>query len=489
MAATLPLPTNEATFVSFEQDLLPSSVPTHKSKELLEVKGLHEIAGVFRGRELTRKERRLTCGITPIDNLIGGGIVRGRISEIVGLASAGKTTLAASFAAAATCRGEVVAWIDASGNFDPASTAAAGVDLARMLWVAMPVTDKRRGYRARDEFERREGECHHSIDDKAISSADLSERALRDSGGLMSREASTCGRSGPSAKRVAGERPLEDYNFEGARFDVTPRAGVREADSVPHPALSPQLREGSESRGTRLHKTPLDKERFCEREAAQPEFLIDDQASRSSSPFNSYNNSHSGNRLDSRSGSHSDSRYDSHLDSHFNSHFESYSAAGYRVKRSTSATALKAAEWILAAGGFGLVVIDYGNASSGRIAFMQSAALRLARGAERSGAAVLIIASQRMCGTFAALSLTLSRTRACFSRTTRQAPALFDGLTLEARVMRNKLGGAGGAADWRALMDTSFPPTPELALRHPVFPFDSPDSSAILQNAGRRAAR
>ena len=99
----------------------------HKSKDILEVdrrreievNGLGEIAGVFRGRELTRKEGRLTCGITPIDDLIGGGIVRGRISEIIGAASAGKTSLAAAFAAAATGRGEVVAWIDADGGFDP----------------------------------------------------------------------------------------------------------------------------------------------------------------------------------------------------------------------------------------------------------------------------------------------------------------------------------------------------------------------------------
>ena len=120
-----------------------------KSKEILEVNrrlrevefnGLGGIAGVFRGRELTRKEGRLRCGITPIDDLIGGGIVRGRISEIIGDASAGKTSLAAAFAAAATGRGEVVAWIDADGGLDPASTAAAGVDLARLLWVAMPVS-------------------------------------------------------------------------------------------------------------------------------------------------------------------------------------------------------------------------------------------------------------------------------------------------------------------------------------------------------------
>jgi RecA/RadA recombinase len=39
--------------------------------------------GVFKGHELTRKDRRLTCGISQIDALIGG-IARGRISEITG---------------------------------------------------------------------------------------------------------------------------------------------------------------------------------------------------------------------------------------------------------------------------------------------------------------------------------------------------------------------------------------------------------------------
>jgi hypothetical protein len=99
-------------------------------------------------------------------------------------------------------------------------------------------------------------------------------------------------------------------------------------------------------------------------------------------------------------------------------------------------------------------VIDCGGLSdfNGRFnAFTQSAALRLAHGAERSRAAVLVIASHRMCGTFAALSLMLSRNRACFRRAYTQAPVLFDGLTIEARVARNKLGGSGGATIWRAL--------------------------------------
>ena len=114
----------------------------HQTKAILETKGILEITGAFRGCELTRKERRLACGIAPIDKLIGGGIVRGRISEIIGNPGAGKTSPAAAFAASITGRGEVAAWIDAGGGFDPASIAAAGVDLARMLWVAMTATRK-----------------------------------------------------------------------------------------------------------------------------------------------------------------------------------------------------------------------------------------------------------------------------------------------------------------------------------------------------------
>ena len=51
-------------------------------------------------------------------------------------ASSGKTTIAASFASAASRRGEVVAW-STFGHFDPASLEAAGADLRRMLWASL----------------------------------------------------------------------------------------------------------------------------------------------------------------------------------------------------------------------------------------------------------------------------------------------------------------------------------------------------------------
>jgi hypothetical protein len=251
-----------------------------------------EFAGIFRGRELTRKDRRLPSGLPLVDNLLDGGIVRGRVSEIIGDPSSGKTTLAASFASFSTMRGEVAAWIDSADSFDPESMAAAGVDLTRLLWV--------------------------------------------------------------SSHRRA------------------PRA------SAPH-----------------------------------------------------------------------------------------YDETGICKTGATPVNILKAAEWILAAGGFGLVVIDFTAhvadslarlASSPSVsgwtrALPESAALRLARAAERSGAAVLVLAAQRMCGTFAALSLVMNRNRTCFSRSTAGATVLFDGLVVKAMVTRNKLGGTGGAAIWKALAD------------------------------------
>ncbi len=111
---------------------------------------------------------------------------------------------------------------------------------------------------------------------------------------------------------------------------------------------------------------------------------------------------------------------------------------------------LKGAELILAAGGFGLVVIDFGDELR---ALPVSPALRLARAAERSGAAVIALASRRMCGTFAALSLAADRADARFSRLTSGSPATFEGLSVEATVARNKLGAMGRRTRVDALID------------------------------------
>jgi hypothetical protein len=245
-----------------------------------------EFSGVFHGRELTRKDRRIASGLFPIDKLIQGGILRGRISEIISEPGTGKTSLAAAFAANITTH-EAAAWIETSDNFDPGSIAAAGVDLTRLLWVS----------------------CRQSL--------------------------------------------------------VTSRSA---GDKASASSATPSITAGGKTERIRY------RDRCC----------------------------------------------------------------------------LKAAEWILAAGGFGLVIIDFGTMA---FPLPQSTAFRLTRAAERSGAAVLVLARHRMCGTFAALSFTLRRQRTRFSQQHPNGPTLFDGLILEAFVARNKLGGSGQIAHWKAVTE------------------------------------
>jgi hypothetical protein len=71
----------------------------------------------------------LPSGIPQID------LPRGCLTEIVGPASSGRTSLMHSLLAQATARQEVCAIVDAEDAFSPHAAAGAGVDLGRLLWV------------------------------------------------------------------------------------------------------------------------------------------------------------------------------------------------------------------------------------------------------------------------------------------------------------------------------------------------------------------
>jgi hypothetical protein len=60
---------------------------------------------------------------------------RGRITEIIGARSSGKTTLLHSVLAASTGRGEHAVLADSNDAFDPCSAAAAGVRLEKLIWI------------------------------------------------------------------------------------------------------------------------------------------------------------------------------------------------------------------------------------------------------------------------------------------------------------------------------------------------------------------
>lgn len=76
----------------------------------------------------------ISTGIAAVDSLIGG-LPRGAITEICGPASSGRTSLLLAVLAQATARQEVCALVDTTDAFDPASGAAAGIDLDRLLWA------------------------------------------------------------------------------------------------------------------------------------------------------------------------------------------------------------------------------------------------------------------------------------------------------------------------------------------------------------------
>jgi recombination protein RecA len=79
-------------------------------------------------------------GIPALDGELHGGLPVGAISELVGPECSGRTSIALSFLAQATQAAKVCAWVDVSNALDPASVAAAGVDLTRLLWVRCGVS-------------------------------------------------------------------------------------------------------------------------------------------------------------------------------------------------------------------------------------------------------------------------------------------------------------------------------------------------------------
>jgi len=100
---------------------------------------LHDLGPQLRRGGIPCEPRSyLSTGLPAIDKLLGGGFPRGRLSEIAGPLSAGRTSLALSILARSTAAQEVCALVDAADGFDPGSAEVAGVALERLLW-ARPV--------------------------------------------------------------------------------------------------------------------------------------------------------------------------------------------------------------------------------------------------------------------------------------------------------------------------------------------------------------
>jgi hypothetical protein len=91
------------------------------------------------------EEMLMPLDLTALDARLAGGLPRGQLSEVVGPASSGRTSLVWAWLGAATRRGECVALVDTFDRFDPASGAACGIELSRLLWVRGQAISKTAG--------------------------------------------------------------------------------------------------------------------------------------------------------------------------------------------------------------------------------------------------------------------------------------------------------------------------------------------------------
>ena len=125
-------------------DTAPSTATAALPTTAVAVEGLLRDLGsqLRRGSVPAEPTARLATGIPEIDQLLGGGFPRGRLSEIAGAASSGRTSLALALLARSTGVGEVTALVDCADAFDPSSADSAGVLLDRVLWVRTPHTPR-----------------------------------------------------------------------------------------------------------------------------------------------------------------------------------------------------------------------------------------------------------------------------------------------------------------------------------------------------------
>lgn len=87
--------------------------------------------------EVDMSVEKISTGCFSLDKALGGGMPRGRVIEIYGPESSGKTTIALSVIAEIQKSGGVAAFVDAEHALDPVYAKKIGVDIEN-LYISQP---------------------------------------------------------------------------------------------------------------------------------------------------------------------------------------------------------------------------------------------------------------------------------------------------------------------------------------------------------------
>ena len=90
---------------------------------------------LIRALEKARRDESIPTTLDAFDTLLGGGLQRGKVVELVARRATGRFSIALSALVSATTMGEAAALIDLADHFDPQLAEADGVDLQRLLWI------------------------------------------------------------------------------------------------------------------------------------------------------------------------------------------------------------------------------------------------------------------------------------------------------------------------------------------------------------------
>ncbi len=194
----------------------------------------------------------ISTGSIALDAALGiGGVPRGRVVEIFGPESSGKTTLALQILAEAQALGGVVAFIDAEHALDPTYAARLGVDIDEVL-ISQPDTGEQ-GLEICDMLVRSgaidaividsvaalvpRAEIEGEIGDTTVGlQARLMSQALRKLAGSLSKSNTTCIFINQLREKIGVMfgNPETTTGGRALRFFSSVRLDIRRIDSIKH---------------------------------------------------------------------------------------------------------------------------------------------------------------------------------------------------------------------------------------------------------------